>query len=232
VIQQSQPEQVRDEYRRLRPQWKDSRTLYRDMVWHNLPLGGSTIDLGVGDPDLLGKELTRAGLSIGVDPSRRARREKIPGMERLVAQANRLPFGDGEFDLVTMAWLLERLHNPPAVLREARRVLRRGGHLVFITANAWSINVWMERFLPKPLADLRPGRRQSYPFPYRLYSPLQIEQMLTLTGFKKGELLENGDPNFAGITPPMSRLTQRIEQLLDRDSLRLARAHLLGIYEK
>jgi hypothetical protein len=30
----------------------------------------------------------------------------------------------------------------------------------------------------------------------------------------------------------MSRLTQRIEQLLDRDSLRLARAHLLGIYEK
>ena len=62
MIQQGRRERVRDEYRKLRPQWKDSLTVYRDLVWHNLPLGGSTLDLGTGAHDWLGKELTRAGL--------------------------------------------------------------------------------------------------------------------------------------------------------------------------
>ncbi|MCF8881061.1 class I SAM-dependent methyltransferase, partial [Hyphobacterium sp. SN044] len=46
-----------------------------------------------------------------------------------------LPFADESFDLVVCLWVLEHLRSPENVLREVRRVLRPGGHFVFLTPN-------------------------------------------------------------------------------------------------
>jgi ubiquinone/menaquinone biosynthesis C-methylase UbiE len=48
------------------------------------------------------------------------------------ADAHELPFGDESFDHVWMMWLLEHIANPPAVLREARRVLVLDGRVTAI----------------------------------------------------------------------------------------------------
>jgi ubiquinone/menaquinone biosynthesis C-methylase UbiE len=48
------------------------------------------------------------------------------------ADALSLPFADESFDHVWMMWFLEHVPDPPAVLREARRLLRRGGTVTAI----------------------------------------------------------------------------------------------------
>jgi len=48
------------------------------------------------------------------------------------ADALALPFEDESFDHVWMMWFLEHVADPPAALREARRVLVRGGRITAI----------------------------------------------------------------------------------------------------
>lgn len=48
------------------------------------------------------------------------------------ADALALPFADGSFDHVWMMWLLEHIGDPPAALREARRVLVPEGRITAI----------------------------------------------------------------------------------------------------
>ena len=56
------------------------------------------------------------------------------GVEATLRQADglALPFEDGSFDHVWMMWLLEHVADPPAALREARRVLVSEGRITAI----------------------------------------------------------------------------------------------------
>ncbi|HEY6796931.1 MAG TPA: class I SAM-dependent methyltransferase [Kineosporiaceae bacterium] len=55
-----------------------------------------------------------------------------------------LPFATGHFDCVVAGEIIEHVPHPDALLREIRRVLRPGGHLVLSTPNLVS---WANRIL-------------------------------------------------------------------------------------
>jgi len=58
-------------------------------------------------------------------------RETVPEAEFVEGDAMALPFEAGSFDLVTIGFGMPHVPDPRKVLREARRVLRRGGGIAF-----------------------------------------------------------------------------------------------------
>jgi SAM-dependent methyltransferase len=228
-------ERYRAEYRRLRPGWSDSLVLYRSIVAEHVRPGCSVLDLGCGHAEWLAAELAPARLTVGADADLGALRRSRAPLHRVAAWAERLPFRAGSFDVVVTAFVFEHLERPADALAEIRRVLRPGGHLVFLTPNAWNYNVWLIRLVPNRLHGLFTRRlyaRQegdTYPVRYRLNSPRRLARALDATGFGCRRLEFNGDPTYVSFNRPLFALARAVERLLDLGPLRRARVHLVGV---
>jgi demethylmenaquinone methyltransferase/2-methoxy-6-polyprenyl-1,4-benzoquinol methylase len=72
-------------------------------------------------------------------------RRRHPDIEFIEGNAEHLPFGDNEFDAVTISFGLRNVNNPQAALAEMYRVLKPGGRLVIC------------EFSKPPIALLRAG---------------------------------------------------------------------------
>ena len=95
------------------------------------PAGRATLDVGCGE-GRVGAELQRLGHKvIGVDSSQRMVELARERHEAIVADANSLPFADGAFDLVIAYMSLMNLDDMEGGVREAGRVLERGGRFCF-----------------------------------------------------------------------------------------------------
>ena len=89
---------------------------------------GVVLDVGCAD-GVLRRALGSSGPRlVGLDASPVLLRCHPPPVVR--ADAARLPFADGAFDAVTALNVLYHLADPVPALHAARRVLRRGGHLL------------------------------------------------------------------------------------------------------
>ena len=105
------------------------------------------IDIGTGTGTLALAALERWPhvVATGIDPSsamldiaRREARQRLPPTARArlrleVAPAARLPFPAGSFDVAVSSFVLQLVPSRAAALREARRVLRRGGQIAWVT---------------------------------------------------------------------------------------------------
>jgi len=87
-----------------------------------------------------------------------------------VADALDLPFPDASFDAVTVAFGLRNMADYPAALREMRRVIKPGGHLVILDFSLPAnplirpfYRFYLHRILPK-LAGLLTGQKDAYEY--------------------------------------------------------------------
>ncbi|MET0863132.1 MAG: methyltransferase domain-containing protein [Nakamurella sp.] len=101
--------------------------------------GDRVLDVGCG-PGALTERLVRVVGATGVaavDPSEpfvAATRERLPDIDVRRAPAERLPFGDDEFDCAAAQLVVHFMKDPVAGLTEMARVTRSGG---LIAANVW-----------------------------------------------------------------------------------------------
>jgi ubiquinone/menaquinone biosynthesis C-methylase UbiE len=77
---------------------------------------------------------------LSADMLKLARPSAGPRLQLQVAGATRLPFPDASFDWVVCIDLIPHLLDPKPALAEARRVVRRGGHIVIDSTN--SVPLW------------------------------------------------------------------------------------------
>jgi demethylmenaquinone methyltransferase/2-methoxy-6-polyprenyl-1,4-benzoquinol methylase len=87
----------------------------------------------------------------------------------VVADALALPFVDGEFDVVTVAFGLRNMADYPTALKEMRRVLKADGHLVILDFSLPTglmrhpYRCYLHHVLPR-LAGLLTGQRDAYEY--------------------------------------------------------------------
>jgi len=137
-----------------------------------LDLAGGTGDISFGwrarggGPAIL-SDINPAMLAVGQD---RARQRRIDGLSVLVADAETLPLPDSCVDRVSIAFGLRNCTDKPAVLREARRVLRPGGQFhclefsrVRVAALEAPYDAWSFRVMPL-LGRLVAGDSDSYQY--------------------------------------------------------------------
>jgi len=102
--------------------------------------GGRVLELGCGAGGFLSAcaERRRPSLIVGLDVNRAATTlacRLAPAAVVALADAVRLPFGDGTFHAVVAQHLIEHFERPDEVLREWSRVLAPGGRIAVATPN-------------------------------------------------------------------------------------------------
>ena len=100
------------------------------------------------------------------------------------ADALQLPFADGTFDLVVCGFGVMFFPERAAGLREARRVLRSGGRLLFSVWDAIEHNPHAEVFA-RTVEPLFPGDPQmKFRTPYELADAGLLRELVEATGFR------------------------------------------------
>ena len=140
--------------------------------------GLTVLDLGCGTGDLL-RRFAEAGASelIGIDTSEGMLKVASrlssgePGIRFLAASAERLPLETETVDIVTSCIAFHHFPDPPGALREAGRVLKRGGTLLLCD---------MSRSGAAGRAMLAIGRWRKAD--RRYFDPSRVVEMLAGTG--------------------------------------------------
>ena len=130
-------EHFRHRYAALNPGWEHATARYQRWIAKRITATTRVLDLGCGRGGVV-ERLHTTGQWIGCDPDWRSLKEhRLPNLPRSQADAERLPFADNTFDIVTSSWVLEHLPNPVRTFREVARVLRPGGRFLFLTPNRY-----------------------------------------------------------------------------------------------
>ena len=140
-------------------------------------------------PDVL---VVGSDLSAGMLGNARA-----AGADPLVqADATRLPFGDGAFDLVVARGVLHHLPDVAAALREWRRVLAAGGAVVLLSEPTPTVErhgaVLVRALLPLLRRPLTPEEDfwevASMAANLHVFTPAELTELATAAGFARADL--------------------------------------------
>src|SRR5260370_12219540 len=181
----------REQYRAARPGWMSSGDQFDLVVQKHLAPESAVLDLGCGRTGGIERFWRQARPAVGIDPDHASLSGRGQGMPVLQGGGEHLPFADASFHMVVSVWVLEHLETPENVFAEVARVLKPGGHFVFLTPNALNPLVMGNRvgqlapWLHKQLVSNVYGRdgADKFPGPYRATTSPSTRALAAATGF-------------------------------------------------
>jgi SAM-dependent methyltransferase len=226
---------IRELEARYYPDPLDDHAIFDARVRRYLTPDASVLDAGAGRG--LRNRYDYAGLVarlVGVDLDPEVKNN--PNLdEAVVADLASLPFEDASFDLVFSKYVFEHIPRPMETLREFRRVMKTGGHLVFHTPNRFHyvaigamltpqrFHVWFNEQRGRDAED-------SFPTEYRVNDKHTIEKLCRQTGFSVAGLrLIEPKPDYLTFHPLAYRAGVVYERIVNGwDALKGVRCVIVG----
>jgi SAM-dependent methyltransferase len=227
----------RARYRSMRPGWQTSGDQLEEVVRSYVTPESQVLDLGCGRGGVVELLWRDVKLAAGLDPDAPSLTEHhTPGLPVIRGRGEQLPFADHSFDLVVCLWVLEHVESPEAVLREVHRVLRPGGHFVFLTPNLRHPLLVLNRLaaaLPQLQRRVVPrmyGRVEADTFRvrYRANTDGVLWALAARSGLQVAELRVVSDPTYLALNNLMFRASAFAERLMPRGW----GVHLLGDFAR
>jgi SAM-dependent methyltransferase len=237
MLNLSKQERARQRYKAIRPGYRMALEIYKEMMDGLVTPETRLLDAGCGPAGLVKEYVGTARLVVGAD--RYVTSWTEPAEIPILAESElaALPFADNTFDLITCSWVLEHLAEPLAVFREVSRVLKPGGHFLFITPNKLNYAVWMRRLVPSAISQRVVhaiyGRNEDFINPtfYQANTTRDVDRALTAAGLTCRRLEHVGDPTYLAVNELAFRAAVLLEGAIDR-LWPQSRVHLVGMYEK
>jgi SAM-dependent methyltransferase len=223
----------RARYRAMRPDWRSSGDQVEALVRGYLTPESRVLDLGCGRGGVVELFWRDVKLAAGLDPdSPSLTQHRAQGMPILRGVGEHLPFAGESFDLIVCLWVLEHVRQPLTVLSEVARVLRPGGHFVFLTPNLRNPLLLLNR-IGKVLPSVQTrfvsrfyGRRESDTFAvqYRANTVGILRALAQESGLEVAELRVVQDPTYLALNGFMFTTSVMAERLMPKGW----GVHLLG----
>lgn len=118
-----------------------------------------------------------------------------PTVESKLAQAEKLPFKDGELDLAMVVRVLHHLPNPIPAFEEIHRVLQKDGYFLIEFANYSNFKNRLKHTvklqkMPIDPVDIKTGTQaEDSEIPFVNHNPKTVKKQLAQTGFKLEKIL-------------------------------------------
>jgi SAM-dependent methyltransferase len=215
----------RERYRALRPGWRSSGDQLEALVRSHLTASSRVLDLGCGRGGVVELFWRDVKLAAGLDPDAPSLTEhRAEGMPVIRGVGERLPFVDECFDMVACLWVLEHLREPLQTFCEVRRVLRPGGHFIFLTPNTRNPLMLANRIgkalpgLQRRLVPVFYGRAEADTFPvqYRANTVEAIRAHARASGFDVYDLRVVADPTYLAMNSFMFNASVMSERVMPK----------------
>jgi SAM-dependent methyltransferase len=184
----------------FKPTWERHVAAYA-AAGELLPPEGPVIDVGCGTGHSYHLLAPRETVGVDVEP------EALAGQQRrtIVADMRALPVEDASFSSFVSIQSIEHVPDPERALAEARRVLKPGGTAVFVTPNRLTFSPPGE--IIDPYHDVEYDRHELRALCERFFDTVQLHGLF-------------GSERYLAL---VGRERERLDQLLNRDPLRLRR---------
>lgn len=182
----------------------------------------AVLDLGCGRTGGIERFWKQTRLAVGIDPDAESLSDRTNGLPVVRGFGDHLPFADASFDMVVSVWVFEHLEAPGDVFAEAARVLKPGGHFVFLTPNALNplilanrlgqVAPWVQHRLVTNIYGRAKG--DTFAVRYRANSPGRLRAMARRHDFSVMELRVIADPTYVAFNPALFRAAVLAERVL------------------